>query len=143
MSQPFGRAPALLAILVCETIIRDEQSHNFSLVGVFNTIHAMTFPCIQVRMHVFVSLTDGRGACESRLCVVHRETDRVIAEAHGRLVFPPDARAVVDMNFELRQTPFEQPGQYSVDFYVEDELVGSRPFAVVHTPGPDKPPFAR
>ena len=129
-----GRAPTLVAILVCDTIIRDELTHNVSLIGIFNTIHAANFPCVHQRMHVFVSLTDGRGACEGRLCVVARETEGLVAEATGRIEFPPDARAVVDMNFELRQVPFEKTGQYSVDFYVEGELIGSRPFSVMESP---------
>ena len=131
-----GRAPTLVAILACDTIIRDELTHNVSLIGIFNTIHAASFPCIHQRMHAFISLTDGRGPCQGRLCLVDRETDNLVAEAAGQLDFPPDARAVVDMNFELRQIPFEKPGQYSVDFFVEGELIGSRPFSVVEGPPP-------
>lgn len=135
-----GRAPTLVAILVCDIIIRDEQTHNVSLIGIFNTIHSPSFPCIHPRMHVFVSLTDGRGACTGRLCLVNRESDEVLAEAVGRIEFPPDARSVVDMNFEMRQTPFPKPGSYAFDFYAEGELIGSRPFTVVQAAPPAAPP---
>lgn len=135
-----GRAPTLVAILICDIVIRDEQTHNVSLIGIFNTIHAPEFPTVHSRMHVFVSLTDGRGVCEGKLCLVDRATENTLAETVGQIEFPPDARSVVDMNFELRNTPFPQAGSYAFDFYVEDELIGSRPFAV--TSGPVPPPPA-
>ena len=130
MADQPGRAPTLIAILVCDLIIRDEMTHNVSLIGIFNTIYSGEFPCTHPRMHVFVSLTDGRGSCQGRLCLVDRETDEILAETVGDIEFPPDARSVVDMNFELRQAPIPKPGAYAFDFYVEGELIGSRPFAV-------------
>jgi len=135
-----GRAPTLVAILVCDLIIRDEQTHNVSVIGIFNTIHASEFPTMHARLHVFISLTDGRGMCEGKLCLVDRETEEVLAETVGQIEFPPDARAVVDMNFEMHNTPFPKPGAYSFDFYVEGELIGSRPFNVVETEMPEEEP---
>ena len=134
-----GRAPTLLAILVCDLIIRDEQTHNVSLIGIFNTIHAIEFPTVHARLHVFVSLTDGRGVCNGKLCLVDRETEAVLAETSGEIEFPPDARSVVDMNFELRNTPFAKPGSYAFDFYVEGQLIGSRPFSVAQGHVPEEP----
>jgi len=133
-----ARVPTLVAILNCDMVIRDEQTHNVSLIGIFNTIHAASFPTVHPRLHVFVSLTDGRGTCQGKLCLVDRETDQVLAENGGQIVFPPDARAVVDMNFELRNIPLPKPGNYAFDFYVEGELIGSRPFAVVKLEKPQQ-----
>ena len=132
-----GHAPTLVAILACDLVIRDEMTHNVSLVGIFNTIQAVEFPTIHARMHVFVSLTDGRGVCDGKLCLVDRETEQICSETQGQIQFPPDGRAVVDMNFELRNIPFEEPGNYAFDFYVQGELIGSRPFVVVQAEAPE------
>ena len=133
--------PTLVAILICDFVIRDERTHNVSLIGIFNTIHAPKFPTVHGRAHVFVSLTDGRGTRQGRLCLVDRETEGILAETLGEIRFPPDGRAVVDMNFELHNIVFPKPGNYAFDFYVEGELIGSRPFAVVKAEvGTDPPP---
>jgi len=130
-----GHRPVLLAILVCDTIIRDEATKKLSLIGLFNRISAAKFPCRHPEMHVFVSLTDGHGTCPAELRLIHRATEQALASLQGMMTFP-DPRSVVEMSFPFRGAQFPEPGEYSFDFYTSGELLGSRPFQVV----PIEPP---
>jgi len=131
--------PQLIAILVCDTIIRDQMTQKHTLVGLFNRIGAKRFPYRHGAMHVFVSLTDGHGEPEGELRLVCRQTNEPVVKIRGKLVFP-NPLAVVEMTFGLFNAVFPRPGRYSFDLYCNDELVGSRPFDVVLQESPRKPP---
>ena len=122
--------PELLAILVCDDVIRDVRTHKFSLIGLFNRISARRFPSRHARLHVFVSLTNGHGTCEAELRCVLRDEDQPVGGMKGKIEFPGPL-AVVDMNFDIANLTFPKPGRYSFDFYCSGVLLGSRPFDVV------------
>jgi hypothetical protein len=129
--------PLLLAILVCDEIIRDERSRKETLVGLFNTIHARAFPCVHSHLNVFVSLTNGHGVAPAELRLVARDTGQTLASLHGSVEFPTPL-AVVHMNFEINNVTFPKAGRYSFDFFCRDELLASRPFEVVGSQEPQK-----
>ena len=130
--------PELVAILVCDEIIRDQITHKFTLVGLFNQVAATSFPYKHPRLHVFVSLTSGHGGAPATLRLVPHDTEQPLVELHGRINFP-DPLAVVDMHFAIANVAFPKPGPYSFDFYCDDVLIGSRRFNVVAR----KPPSDR
>ena len=134
-------APELLAIVVCDETIRDERTKKRTLVGLFNRIHSHKFPCVHAKLHVFVSLTNGRGRAQGELRLVSRETNEVISGLRGGIRFP-DPLSVVEMDFALAQVAFPKPGQYSFDFLCDGALIGSRPFQVVQADPPPQPPQA-
>src|SRR5436305_596684 len=53
--------PVPMAIVICDQIIEDRLTGKKTLVGLFNSIAARSFPCTHATMSVFVSLTEGRG----------------------------------------------------------------------------------
>ena len=130
--------PELVAILVCDQIIRDVQTNKSSLIGLFNRITAENFPSIHPRIHVFVSLTNGHGTGDGELRCVRRDVDETIGGMKGKIKFPSPL-AVVDMNFNIAGIHFPGPGRYSFDFYFNGELLGSRPFEVMAEPNAETP----
>lgn len=128
-------APLGLAIVICDQIIEDKLTHKKSLIGIFNQIATPTFPCRHPRMAVFVSLTEGRGTYAVRLRMVHEESGTSIGEVTGQIQFA-DVHMVAELNFELLNVTFPQPGLYSIEFYCDDNLVLERRFQVL----PIKPP---
>lgn len=124
-----GTTPELLAILVCDTVIRDAETSKCSLVGLFNRIIAKKFPCNHPQLHVFVSLTNGHGRSPGELQLVHRATGNIVVKLSGPVVFPSPLD-VVDLNFELSNLTLPEPGPYCFDFYCHGERIGSRPFDV-------------
>jgi len=131
-------SPMGLAIVICDQIIEDKLTHKKSLIGIFNQIATPTFPCRHPRMAVFVSLTEGRGAYAVRLRMVHEESGTGIGEVTGQIQFA-DVHTVAELNFELLNVTFPQPGLYSIEFYCDDSLVLERRFQVLLVKPPGSP----
>lgn len=119
--------PSGLAIVVCDQVIEDKLTNKKSLIGIFNSIAHSSFPCRHPALCVFVSLTEGRGACQARLRIIHEETAQPVAEVNGQIEFK-DVNTVVELVFNFMGLEFPAPGLYAIEFYCEDALVLERRF---------------
>ena len=121
--------PEGLAILICDYFIEDLKTHKKSLIGIFNRIQSAGFPCSHPQLHVFISLTDGRGDYDAQLRCIFRETGDVCFGASGKISFP-DPNAVIELNFLINNAVFPKPGPYSFEFLCNGEMVLERRFMV-------------
>jgi len=121
--------PTALAMVICEMVLRDESTHNVSLIGLFDAITAARLPARHDRMHVFVSLTGIHG---KHGCILQCKApdERVVFEAKGE-VNVQDPLAVADLNIQLRGIVFEVAGNYVFEFYCDGGLLTMRRFSVV------------
>lgn len=124
-------APQALALVICDLVLRDEKSHNVSLVGLFNAILAGRFPARHDRMHVFVSLTHGHGKIPCRLECTGPD-DKVIFRLDGHVEFK-NPLGVIDANFELRGVVFPTPGPYVLELSCAGVPVIARRFEVLES----------
>lgn len=122
-------APICQAIVVCDNIIREENTHKLSLMGLFNSITVPSFPTRHARMHVFVSLTNYIGETEGKLKFIDPEGN-TIAEIQGPITFN-DKLATVELNIIINGMVFPKPGVYTIEFLVAHQLVGSRKIQVM------------
>src|SRR5438046_3092720 len=63
--------PMAQALVICDQIIEEAGTHKKSLIGIFNSIFASTFPIQYSKMCVYASLTNGRGRVKMELRGVH------------------------------------------------------------------------
>jgi len=129
--------PIVLAIHICDEIIRDEISKKLSLIGLFNRIDATTFPASHRSLHVYVCLTDGHKDYEGELRFVNDRDNSTILVLKGKVPFK-DPRQTVELNFEVSNLKFDEPGNFSVQFYCDGILAGERRFIVSGPPPPPK-----
>ena len=134
-------SPSGLAIVICDQVIEDKLTNKKSIIGIFNNIHATTFPCRHPQLSVFVSLTEGRGDYTARLRIANQENDESVADMNGQIQFP-DVHTVVELVFNLVGLVFPVPGLYAIEFYCDDALVLERRFHVSHNQPPKGPPPA-
>jgi hypothetical protein len=120
--------PVLLAMIICDQILREEGTKKISLLGIFNRVSSKTFPCIHPRLHIFVSVTEYEGQAD---CVLKfsDSTGKEIVQLKGPLEFP-DKLAVIEMNFCLNNVPLPNAGIYHFDFIMDNEIIGHRKFKV-------------
>lgn len=123
MSKP---TPKYLAMLLCDYVIRDADTQNKSVVGIFNSIYAQKFPVRHDRMHVFVSLTDGHGDYKATIRI-KRASGEVIFSRDGKISMN-DPLAVADLNFQIRGLVIPEAGRYFVEFLCDGELIVDRRF---------------
>lgn len=122
----------VLAINVCDTIIRDELTHKVSLIGLFSTIWAGSFPCTHDRMHIYIALTGGHGKHETDVRLVSASDGGMVMGMQGPIEFKNPLQ-VVEVNLEWRRVVFAKPGDYLVEVLCDGKPIGSRKFAVQQT----------
>lgn len=123
--------PIVLSINVCDTIIRDEKTQKVSLIGLFNAIHAKTFPARHPLMHAYIALTNGHGKHKIKIQFIRDEDNEIIVSMDGEMEFP-NPLAIIELNLEWRGMQFDKPGNHNVQVLSDEEIIGSRKFIVNH-----------
>ena len=106
-----------------------------SLIGLFNRIQAKSFPAVHPFLNVYVSLTNGHKVYDGQLRFVNEKDNSILLTAEGKVVFK-NPLSNVELHFIIRNLKFNEPGNYSVEFYCDGEFVGSRKFIVSSPPPP-------
>ncbi|MCL4195941.1 MAG: hypothetical protein KJZ69_00490 [Phycisphaerales bacterium] len=132
--------PSCLSIIISDAVYRDEITKKLIIVGTFNTIHAQRFPHRHDHMSVLFSLTSGRRTYDVALGIENGSTGAVITEIHGPMRLDNPLH-ITDVNVELRNLEFPEPGKHWVTLKVDGEIICQRPF-IVAGPGatPETPP---
>lgn len=121
-----------LAFVVCDTILDDKLTNKKSLIGLFNSIYSITFPCKHPTINVFVSLTEGHGEYQCSLSCVKDDTNKSIWNSGGRIKLANPLN-VIELNFEIRGIVFPEAGIYRFEFLCEELPVISRKLQVVQS----------
>ncbi|MCY3021804.1 MAG: hypothetical protein NTW87_22565 [Planctomycetota bacterium] len=117
--------PILLALVLCDSVIREAGTNKLSLIGTFNGIFANTFPMVHHSLCVYIAITEGRGRMACKLRMTALESNAVIFELPGEIEFGGPTN-VGEMVFQWNQVRFERPGVYAFEFWVGNDLLGSR-----------------
>ena len=122
-------SPIVLSIVICDTIIRDEQTKKISLIGLFNAIRTDSFPCTHNQMHVYVALTEGHGKYKTEIRFIEAGGEVPIAGIVGELNFTSPLQ-IAELNTCWQKLHFKKPGEYIVEILCDGKPVGSRKFIV-------------
>jgi hypothetical protein len=117
--------PSLLALVLCDTIIREAGTNKLSLIGTFNGVFSNAFPCTHPSLSVYIAITEGRGKVNCKLRMIALDTNAVIFELPGQFEFSGPI-SVGEVVFQLQQIRFEQPGVYAIEFWADGDMLGSR-----------------
>jgi hypothetical protein len=121
--------PKVLAINICDSIIRDERTKKVSLIGLFNAIHASTFPARHRSMCIYIALTNGHGKYKLDVRFKRVSDNQVIAGMEGEIEFVSPLQ-VVELNIELEGLEFREAGEHHVEVLGDNDLLGFRKFLV-------------
>lgn len=121
--------PLYLSMVICDTVIDDRATNKKTLVGLFNNIWASSCPCVHPRLNVFITLTDGRGAYQSKLKCVNEETNKEILQLEGPITFL-SGEHIIEFNFELINVNFPSFGNYRFEFWCDNDNLINRRFTV-------------
>lgn len=122
--------PKCLALMLCDTVLEDQRTHNKSLISLFNTISALKFPAIHARLSIMVSLCGGRGKVPIKVQLSSLEENKEIFSANGEAVFN-DPLGVMDLVLDLRSVQFKHPGVYAISVYCGSDLIAERRFNAI------------
>lgn len=122
-----------VSILICDDIYRDERTKKLVIVGTFNAVNALSLPCVQPRMRVLLSLTNGRGAYDLSVSVEHEKTGVEILEMKGPLRVDNPLQ-ITDLDIGVVNLRLPEAGKYWVVVKAEGRILQQRPF-FVHVAG--------
>jgi len=116
--------PIILALVLCDQIIREVGTNKLSLIGTFNGIYAASFPINHPSLWVYIAITEGRGTVPCKLRMVSLDNS-VVFDLPGKIEFGGPT-SVGELVFQLQQLRFESPGVYSIEFWAADDLLAAR-----------------
>lgn len=117
--------PLVLAIILCDTVIREVGTNKLSLIGTFNSIFANNFPCTHPSLNVYIALTGGHGRMSCKLRMTSPADNSPVFDLPGQIDFGGPS-AVGELVFQLQQLRFPEPGPYSIEFWGGTDLLASR-----------------
>lgn len=128
--------PSVQAILLCEKIIEEVETHNKSLISIFNRVNSIGIP-VAVRLALYARLTDAEGTYVFKIDVVRLADDKKIAQ----IISAPLEIADRLRSFELAiQFPvpiqFEAFAKHEFQLYANDVFLGHTAIVINKVEGP-------
>ena len=120
--------PALLYTIICDDV-RQELGGKFSLMGLFETISAQTFPVVHPRFAIMNEWTGGRGEFQSRVRLLAPDRRTVVFESESRFSLYSENQRHRDISVRFNTT-FPAPGTYWIEMMIDNEQVGLQPLNV-------------
>lgn len=117
--------PIILAVILCDSVIRESGTNKLSLIGTFNGIFAANFPCTHPSLCIYIAITEGRGKVPCKLRLIALEDNQLVFDLPGQIDFGGPT-SVGEMVFQLQHVRFEKTGVYAIEFWAGDDLLASR-----------------
>jgi hypothetical protein len=120
--------PRLNFTLLCDDV-RQELGGKFSLMGLFESIQANTFPAVHHRFAIINEWTGGKGDFEVIVRLLAPDREHVLSESGSRLSLFNETQRHRDISV-IFNTTFKAAGTYWVETLVDGEQAGMTPLAV-------------
>jgi hypothetical protein len=120
--------PRLSYTLICDDV-RQEMGGKFSLMGLFESIYATTFPALHHRFAVVNEWTGGRGDFTVRIRLLAPDQEQVLSESETKLSLFNETQRHRDISIR-HNTTFKVPGTYWIEMILDGERVGMAPLVV-------------
>lgn len=135
--------PKTNAMLICDYVITERGTNKKSLIGVFENIGAVTFPCTHFAMSVYIKLTDAQGGYQFRLELVDLQSDVTIGKSEmPEEVTVPSPLDAHELVFNLRGVRFMHPGKYEFRIFANDRIFGQKKLVVEQVES-NRPPASK
>ena len=120
--------PKLSYTLLCDDV-RQELGGKFSLMGLFETIYAGSFPAIHPRFAIVNEWTGGKGEFVAKIRLLGPDKEQVLSESESKLVLYSETQRHRDIAVRFNTT-FPVPGTYWVEILLDNERISLVPLAV-------------
>jgi hypothetical protein len=121
--------PKLSYTLLCDDV-RQELGGKFSLMGLFETIYAGSFPAIHPRFAIINEWIGGKGEFLARIRLLAPDKKQVLSESESRLVLYSETQRHRDIAVRFN-TAFPAPGTYWVEILLDNERISLVSLAVL------------
>ncbi len=120
--------PRLNYTIICDDV-RQEMGGKFSLMGLFESIYAGTFPALHHRFVIVNEWSGGRGEFTVRIRLLAPDREQVLSESETKLSLFNETQRHRDISIRYNTT-FKVPGTYWIETLVDGEQAGIIPLTV-------------
>jgi len=120
--------PSLVLTILCDDV-RQELGGKISLMGLFETINAPSFPTMHPRFAVMNEWSGGRGEFTSVVRLLAPDQSTVLSESSTRFTLFQEAQRHREISFRLNTT-FKSPGTYWVEMLIDGSRAAIVPLPV-------------
>lgn len=128
MSKTTKTRPTLSYSIICDDV-RQELGGKFSLMGLFESISAHTFPAYHARFAIVNEWCGGRGDFAAKIRLLAPDQKTVLSESASRFSLFNETQRHRDIAIRLNST-FSVPGTYWIEMLIDDEQVALAPLPV-------------
>jgi len=114
--------PRLNYTLICDDV-RQEMGGKFSLMGLFESIYAATFPATHHRFAIVNEWVGGRGEFIAKIRLLAPDREFVLSESESKLTLFNEAQRHRDISIRFNTT-FKVPGNYWIEMLIDGEQAG-------------------
>ncbi len=105
-------APIVLTLLLCEKVIVDARTQQYSLVGLVSNVNATRFPVRSPSLCIYTEVTGGHGVTPMSVRIVDVDEKRDPVVKLDLEVNLEDPLAVTQVVFGMPRLVFPEPGDY-------------------------------
>ena len=120
--------PALVHTILCDDV-RQEAGGKFSLMGLFETISAGTFPALHPRFAIMNEWSGGRGEFLAKIRLLAPDKKTVLSESEAKIALFNETQRHRDISIRFN-TAFPAPGTYWLEMLLDGEQAGLVPLPV-------------
>lgn len=123
-----NKKPVLVHTILCDDV-RQEMGGKFSLMGLFETISAVTFPAVHPRFAIMNEWSGGRGEFTAKIRLLAPDRKTVISESEAKLALFNETQHHRDISLRFNTT-FPAPGTYWIEMLLDNEQIALVPLPV-------------
>jgi hypothetical protein len=120
--------PRLSYTIICDDV-RQEIGGKFSLMGLFESIYAGTFPALHHRFAIVNEWSGGKGEFTVRIRLLAPDREQVLSESETKLSLFNETQRHRDISIRYNTT-FKVPGTYWIETLIDGEQAGIIPLTV-------------
>jgi hypothetical protein len=129
VAKPNPRKPVVVAVVVCDRAIREQETNKWSLIGIFSKIGVNSVPALHMGMAIYLAITNLQEQTRLKLEIapVNEGGEKLVIEGEIHAKSP---LVVAEMVFRFPQFPVTTLGQHRIDVLWQGESIGSTKFDV-------------
>jgi hypothetical protein len=122
--------PVAKMLYVCDDVVRDPQSGKVSVLNIWETVNAKSFPHSLDKLCVFAQFRSGLGEIPFEIEIMDADTGDMIGQTMRFALFFKDRTVRHDLIGKIKPVVFPSPGTYFVTMYCNNEFVDDQPIRV-------------
>ena len=118
-----SRVPEVVATLVCQALIMDQQTQTRTLVNVLQELQLFQIPGA-VSLGLYVKMVEGSGSYRCKVRFVRMSDDAVIIDVPEQQLEWPESSPALELGMNFGNLVIEAAGLYEFQVFMNDMYMG-------------------